>query len=72
VRLTPRGVRGAPFLGGGGASSATWGWKSSLYKHTGPTLAKCAPFKSWFSRDESGKFLSSAMAFEEASSSGMR
>ena len=32
VRLTPRRVRGTPFLGGGGASGATWAGRSSLYK----------------------------------------
>ena len=41
-------------------------------RHTGPTLAKCAPFKSWFSRDESGKFLKFGHGFERASSSGTR
>ena len=49
VRLTPRGVRGAPFLGGGGASSAAWGWESSLYKPgAGPRRAAGSPgWPSW-------------------------
>jgi hypothetical protein len=44
ARLTPRRVRGATGLGGGGASSATWGWESSLYKPgAGPRRAAGSP-----------------------------
>ena len=38
--------------------------------HTGPTLAKCAPFKSWFSRDESGRNSANSVA-EDSDLKGM-